>query len=269
MAFLSQQFFSRWIAGDTIDAALLATRKENREGKRVLLNVMGEHARTKVLVEQAVGMYLEVLEETHKLGLEADVSVKLTHLGLDVGKGYCLRKLLEIVERAHALNIDVWIDMEAPRYAQDTIDLYLEVYKQFKNVAVTLQANLERTREDLNRVLQKNGRVRLVKGAYVGDYQRDQTEEVFSRLLRVLFSTADRFAIATNDEALIDEAVNLNARYNRSFEFQFLRGVKRGVARKLARKHAVAIYTPFGTNVLAYAWRRLKERPSQALMLFS
>jgi proline dehydrogenase len=144
---------------------------------------------------------------------------------------------------------------------RDTIGIYLDSFRLHKNAAVTLQANLGRTREDLLGILRKGGKVRLVKGAYRGDYrEREEIAANFSRLMRILFSRGNNFAIATNDEELLEEAKILQLRYRKDFEFQFLRGVKKKLKLELAEEFSVSDYTPFGTDCLPYLWRRVREQ---------
>lgn len=261
MGYFLESLTSRWVAGETIESAVRVCNRLNRSGVKALLNYIGEHHKDKVLVERAVGMYLELLENIRIGGLNADLTLKLTELGLDIGKGYCLRNLLELLHRAKELGVMVWIDMESSDYTKDSIDIYRDVVTHYKNSGITLQANMKRTRNDLLEILKKKGKVRLVKGAYKGDVTDwDDIEVNYSRLLRMLFAKGDQFAVATHDEILLEEAKILNERYRKHFEFQLLRGVKRKAALQLKRQgYQVGEYTPFGRKSLPYVWRRIKE----------
>lgn len=257
---ITQHLASRWVAGENIDAALRAAKRVNSEGAKALLNYLGEHYKNKAVVDQTVEMYIHLLDAIISRRVRADMSIKLTEIGLERGKGYCLENLLRIAKKSQEKNIGIWIDMEGPLYTQDSIDIYHDIFPHFSKVALTLQANLSRSRSDMVSILKKGGRIRLVKGAYKGDYTHaDDIELNYSRLMNILFSSGNNFAIATNDEALIDEAKILASRYNKIFEFQFLRGVKKSLRLSLAKQFRVAEYTPFGKAVFPYMIRRVKE----------
>lgn len=260
---LALRLASRWVAGEDIESAISVTKKMNSIRVRTVLNVIGEHYKDKYLVERSVGLYLEIMENMRTADIEASLSVKPSQIGLEIGKGYCLRNFLEIVNRAKELGIFIWMDMESPSHISSSIDIYLDVYEHYKNIGICLQANMERTRADMLRILKAKGKIRLVKGAYNGDFKDWEDVEIsFSRLMRLLFAKGNNFAIATHDEFMIEEAKVLQERYSRDFEFQFLRGVKRKFKLRLAKSFQVADYTPFGRDVISYAWRRFKEKKS-------
>jgi len=254
-----QALVGRWLAGEDIDSAVAVCRRVNNSGLGALLNYIGEDYKDKARVERSVETYQEVLGIIRSEGLRAGISLKLTGIGLDIGKGYCLKNLLRILESSWG--VVVWIDMEGPEHVQDTLELCGEAFSHYKNLAVTLQANLRRSKNDLLDILARKGRVRLVKGAYKGDIRGwHEMEASFSWLMRILFSRGNNFAIATNDEGLLEEAQELQARFNRDFEFQFLRGVGRKLKMKLAKEWPVSDYTPFGTDALPYLIRWVREQ---------
>lgn len=261
MSYFMQQLAGRWVAGPDLRAAVLACRRANRWGMRGLLNSLGEGYKDLALVERETALYLETLEAIRQEHLRAGLSLKLSSLGLGVGKGSCLRNLLRIVHRAQELGVTVWLDMEGTEQVADTLELYCQAWKQYGNVAVTLQANLERSKQDMEDLLKKKARIRLVKGAYAGDAgDWVEKEAIFEKLMRLLFSKGNHFGIATHDIGLIELAKVLQSRYRREFEFQLLKGVKEQLAERLVREgHQVAQYIPFGRQQLPYVWRRLKE----------
>ncbi|MBI4021326.1 MAG: proline dehydrogenase family protein [Candidatus Aenigmarchaeota archaeon] len=252
---------SRWVAGRSVASAMAAARQARFFGMKPIINHLGEHYKDRWKVERAVQIYREVLASSRHELLKADLSVKLSQLGLLIGKGYCLQNLLALLEAADRAHAGIWLDMEAPATIQDTLDLYFDAAPDHPHLAVTLQANLERTRSDLLHVLRKNGRVRLVKGAYPGDYQEfREVEARYARLLRILFAKGDHFAVATRNQELVNQAVVLQTRARKEMEFQLLRGMSRPLKRQLLRAdQAVGEYIPFGDAVSPYAWRRVKE----------
>lgn len=250
----------RWVAGQTIEDAVSSAKTANGRGLGVLFNYMGEHYRDKRKVERVVGIYLELLENIRAEKLRAGISLKLSEIGLEIGKGYCVKNFLEIAGRVEELGTRVWIDMEAEHFIQDTIDIYLDCFSHFKNISITIQANLERSLHDMKKILEIGGRIRLVKGAYKGDFGKEEVGENFSRLMRILFSSGNNFAIGTHDEGLLREAQTLQLRYSKKFEFQFLMGVKEKLQAEMAKEYEVFQYMPFGSEQLPYIWRRIKEQ---------
>jgi len=258
MSYLVQRIARRWVAGDSIPAALSEGERLERRGMHVLYNYLGEHYKSKFMVERSVGTYLLLVDQL--TGNGSGLSLKLTELGLDIGKGYCLSNLLKIAQKAKAKKIPIWIDMESMAYTKQTIDLYQDMHRTYRHMGVTLQANVKRTEEDLERLIKRKARIRLVKGAYKGEFKDwEEIEHRYSRFMRLLFSKSEGFAIATNDQALLKEAVTLKIRYSPEMEFQFLRGIRPRLAEKMARRHTVTIYTPFGKHMINYVWRRFRE----------
>jgi len=264
MSLLSHALASRWVAGETIDSVIHAAKISNMHGLKTMIHYLGENYRDEQKVGKTVNTYLHLMEHLLREHVISDISVKPTQLGLSLGKGYCLRNLATILDYFPQT---VWIDVESPDQIQDTIDIYLGALKHYDNIAIALEADMRRTRKDLLEILKAGGRVRLVKGACKGFFSDEGAIEFnFSRLMRLLFRKSENFAIATNDKELIAEATHLQYRYNKKFEFQFLRGMSRGMKKNLVYKgYSVRDYIPFGKDALPYAWRRFRKDKS---MLF-
>lgn len=256
----------RWVAGEDIPAAVAAAAQARSRGIIPILDYLGEHVTVPLRATEARDTYLRLARALREAGMEARLSLKLSQLGLQVGKGFCYQHVLSILGKADM----VWVDMEAPARVQDTVDLFRDFRETHPGqVGLCLQANLRRTRQDLLALAKEGARIRLVKGAYPGDVlDPEGVAHQFSRLLRLLFRYGDHFAVATTDARLIEEAVLLQARKERDLQFQFLRGVcAREKASLLAEGFAVGEYIPFGTTILPYAWRRIKD-PRRLLQLF-
>ncbi|HLC45681.1 MAG TPA: proline dehydrogenase family protein [archaeon] len=256
----------RFIAGETIEGAVARVRHLNSQGVRGLVDYLGEHSKAKDEAEKAVRVYLEVLALVKREGLESDVSLKLTHFGLDLGKRDCIRRVKKVCAAAKAQKAFVWVDMEDSAYTQDTIDAYDFIFHEYKNAGLCLQACLKRTEKDLELELRRKGKIRLVKGAYreqpsVAFQRKSGVDESFSRLQQRLFEKGDNFAIATHDLKLLHEAKHLKVLHSgKNFEVQMLMGVRDSLKPQLVREgFNVSEYVPFGENWLPYYSRRLRE----------
>jgi proline dehydrogenase len=181
--------------------------------------------------------------------------------------------VLPLFDRIRAMGDFLWLDMESSRFTDDTLALYEDLRRRHHDVGVCLQANLKRTRKDLNRLLEIGGKVRLTKGAYrepeeIAYRKRAHVDEAYGKLLTTLFENGDRFAVGTHDGALIDRAIKLAGTHRRIWEFQMLKGVREPLKRELAAKGLrVSEYIPFGPNWLPYFLRRLRERPRNVVTM--
>jgi proline dehydrogenase len=271
---LTSSLAYRFVAGDTLDDAVRVMTDLNRRGWTGSLDHLGENVAEERMARAAAEDYLAAFERIAAQQLNANVSVKLTQLGLDISADLCRELLSRILQRAQQLNNFLRVDMEGSAYTQRTLDLVLELHKRFANVGVVLQSYLYRTMEDVRRVNAENIRVRLVKGAYdepatVAYPKKADVDGQFQAEMRELLLHGTYPAIATHDDRLI-EATTRFAREQAiaadRYEFQMLYGIRRDLQERLLRDgHRVRIYVPYGTEWYPYLMRRLAERPANLL----
>ena len=166
---LLKEFVKNWVAGERLSEAIRVVRRLNKKGLSAMINVLGEHLEKKASVEDMVDEYLRAVDEIKKNNLDASITLKETELGLDIGKGYFAMNLERIVSYASKQNIFVWVDMESHDYIDVTLEVFMKLLKVYSNIGIALQASLKRSENDLTDVASKNGKVRLVKGAYHED----------------------------------------------------------------------------------------------------
>ncbi len=273
MSFLIR-FARQWIAGDTLDEAVERVKKENNSGMGAIINFLGEHVRDNAQARKNMEENLKILQEIENKKIRAALSIKLTQLGLLIDKNLCSSNVENIVSSAASENIFVWIDMENSRFTEDTIDIYLDIIKKFRNTGIAIQANLRRSESDVKRIAVAGGIIRLVKGAYsekkeLAYQERSEVTINFSKLMGYLFYKSPFLAVATHDELLINEAIEANKAHHRKIEFQMLMGVRDELKNRLAMQgFAVADYIPYGKTWFPYTTRRLKERKRNILLIF-
>ncbi|HKZ47504.1 MAG TPA: proline dehydrogenase family protein [Thermoplasmata archaeon] len=261
------RFASQWVAGEEMAPALDRIAERNRDGMGAVLNVLGEHYRDPAAAARALREYLAMVEAMHARKLDACLSAKPTQLGLGIDYPTFLGNARRLLEACRAAGMFLWLDMESAAFTEDTLRAYRELLRASPQVGVCLQANLRRTREDLEQLCDLKGRVRLVKGAYREDARtayrsrRDIDASMLS-LVEVLFQRGEGFAVASHDAKVVDKAITMNKVHPKTFEFQFLLGVRETLKRELVAKgYRVLEYVPYGRNWLPYFTRRLRERP--------
>ena len=262
----------RFVAGDTLDEALAVARKLNEEGFSVSLDLLGEEVHDRSSARDALNSYMESLDRIAEEGLDANISVKPTQLGLAIDSSLAADAISALARRAESTDATVTIDMEDSRYTESTVELFRQ--GQNGRLGIALQAYLHRTPIDLERCVDSGGHIRLCKGAYVEDpsiaYQEfERINRAFEDLLRVLMEAENvKPAIATHNEKLLQFALELAPYRTAPFEFQMLYGVRKDLQHQLvAAGHPVRIYLPFGSQWYPYLTRRLAERPANALFL--
>jgi proline dehydrogenase len=265
-------FGRRFIAGETIEEAIEAARA--LESRRLLLSLdlLGESVTNLEEADAATRGYLEVMRRIAESGIQRNVSLKLSQLGLEIDRAVCTDNLRRILGPAGKQGFFVRIDMEGSATVQTTLDIFTTLWQQeYRNLGVVLQASLYRSEEDLKRMNALGARVRLVKGAYkepksVAHQKKADVDAAFSRMMQALLKEGTYPAIATHDPALIEEAKHF-ARFHEippdRFEFQMLFGVRRDLQAALASEgYRVRVYVPFGRQWFPYFMRRLGERPA-------
>lgn len=268
---ITKQLADRFVAGESVFEAVEAVRALNTRGIRATLDVLGESVSTSDGARRAADNYLRLLDVIAEAGVDSNVSLKLSQMGLDVDPALCRDNMLRILERAEASGSFVRIDMEDSAYTQPTLDLFAGLYAIHQNVGVVIQAYLYRSRQDVEDLIERGVKVRLCKGAYaepasVAYPHKEDVDHAYAELMEHLMLHGSYPAIATHDEKLIDRAVQLADRLGieRSrFEFQMLYGVRRDLQDRLASAgYNVRVYVPFGREWFPYFMRRMAERPA-------
>jgi proline dehydrogenase len=275
---LAKKFARRFVAGETLDDALAAVRSLNAAGITASLDLLGESVTNEREARAAESEYLRILDRIHDERLDANVSLKLTAMGLDVSEELCVSIMHDVLGRAQAYRTFVRLDMESSAYTERTLRLFEErLYPTYKeNVGIVLQSYLYRTWSDVERAIQLRCRVRLCKGAYkepasVAYPEKREVDANYVKCMRALLECGTYSGIATHDPAIIAEAKRFVAEkgIDRSrFEFQMLYGIRRDMQEQLVREgYRMRVYVPFGTQWYPYLMRRLAERPANVAFI--
>ena len=270
-------FARRFVAGETLEEAIAAARAVEQRGMMTTLNYLGERVQSAAAAQAATREYLAVLETVLAAGIDRNLSVKLTQLGLETDRAACTANLKRVLDAAERAQCFIRIDMENSTCTDATLDVLEAVWHDgYRNVGVVLQSYLYRSESDVRRVNRLGARIRLVKGAYMEPkttaYQRKaDVDASFVRLMRVLLTENVYPAIATHDRRMIDATCAFAAERGLppdGFEFQLLYGVRRDLqAAVRARGSRLRIYIPFGQEWFPYFMRRLAERPANVLFV--
>lgn len=270
---LARKFASRFVAGETIDEAVRAAKELATKGITASLDLLGESVNVEAEAVAARNQYLQMLDRMAAAGVEVNVSVKLTQMGLDISEDLCYANMARILDKARQLSGFVRIDMESSEYTQRTLDFFtqrlFDTYRE--HCGVVIQSALRRSESDIDRLIALKARVRLCKGAYleppeVAFPDKSDVDRNYVRLMERLLLEGNYPGIATHDETIIDRA----RRFIRSrqiaperFEFQMLYGVRRDLQSRLHQAgYKMRVYIPFGTQWYPYLMRRLAERPA-------
>ena len=275
---LAKSFANRFVAGETLDTALAAVEKLNARGITASLDLLGESVHNEAEARAAGDAYISMLDRIQKRKLDANVSVKLTAMGLDISEELCVATMHRILQRARDYGSFVRIDMESSEYTQRTLDLFEQrLYPAYReNVGIVLQSYLYRTFADVQRANMLKARVRICKGAYkepetVAYPDKKDVDACYVRCMHELMSNGNYPGIATHDESIIKEAkryAKANDISTSRYEFQMLYGVRRDLQDQLVREgYRMRVYVPFGTQWYPYLMRRLAERPANVAFL--
>ena len=267
-----RSFARRFIAGETVDEAIAAAQTLQAKGLTVTLDYLGESVSTIAEADSATRAYLGVVVQIARAGVERNISLKLTQLGLTIDRATCVDNLRRILDVAATHQFFVRIDMENSPYTAVTLDVFETMWQQgYRNAGVVLQANLPRSEQDAARMNALGARVRLVKGAYkeprgIAYQAKADVDAAFVRIMRLLLAEGHYPAIATHDPTMI-EATRAFARDQgigaERYEFQMLYGIRRDLQTLLTREGLrVRVYVPFGREWFPYFMRRLGERPA-------
>ncbi len=275
---IAQRVARRFVAGEALDQAIQVARTLNHQRISVSLDHLGENTSDEREACAAADDYVSIVERIQQDGIEANISVKLTALGLDISEGVCQENLTRVLRRAQEYGIFVRVDMEASDYTQRTVDTVIELHQTFENVGTVMQTALYRTPDDVERLLTERVRMRLVKGAYleppaVAYARKADVDAAYLRLLRPLLERGVYPAIATHDERMINAAIRIAQERGiprARFEFQMLYGIRRDLQERLAAAgYNVRVYVPYGSQWYPYLTRRLAERPANLMFVLS
>ena len=275
---MAKAFARRFVAGETLDEALAAVRALNASGISASLDELGESVTNEREARATRDSYLRILDRIADAGLDANVSVKLTALGLDISEELCVSLMQDLLERARVHRTFVRIDMESSAYTERTLRLFEErFYPSFREqVGIVLQSYLFRTWSDVERAIELQCRVRICKGAYrepatVAFPDKKDVDAAYVKCMHALMERGNYPGLATHDEAIIVEAKRFageRAVSAERFEFQMLYGVRRDLQHSLVREGwGMRVYVPFGTQWYPYLMRRLAERPANLMFL--
>ena len=271
---LVRRFAQRYVAGESAARALAVAAKLNDRGFQVTLDILGEHVQTAGGAADVTAAYSHLYGEIAAAGVQANISLKPTHLGLDLGAEVCLANLRLVMEAARQQDNFLRLDMESSAQTDDTIRLYRQLHSSYDKVGLVLQAYLKRSAADLAGLMFPGLNVRICKGIYreppeIGLQDGAAVNDNYTALLRQGFEGGASMAIATHDLKLIQAARRLIDELQvppSRFEFQVLYGVPMSgtLERLLAAGYTVRVYLPFGEDWHNYALRRLKENPAIA-----
>jgi proline dehydrogenase len=277
---IARRVAARFIAGDTLDDAETAVRALNATGASVALDFLGENTTSTAQAVESTGAYLAALDRIEAAALDANVSVKLTAMGLDVDVEFAAGQAALVVERAKAVGAMVGVDMESHAYVDGTLAMVdrLRHLTGREGLGVCLQSYLHRTPDDLATLNAWEVPVRLVKGAYkeppeVAHQTRARVDDAYARLLEPLLEANPYPMVASHDPKLVARAKELATRLGRdrdTFEFQMLYGVARELQRRVvAEGYRLRVYVPYGDQWYPYFMRRLAERPANLAFFLS
>jgi proline dehydrogenase len=270
---------SNFVAGETPEAALEHVESLNEQGVSGILNLLGEHYEERPPADADADAYVDLVEMIAERDVDSCVSVKSSQIGLDIGDEVFKENLTRIVKAANDSDGEgtfVWIDMED----HETTDVTLDTFERHAletdgNVGVCVQANLKRTRDDLERLAELPGKARLVKGAYdepteISYKKKARVDESYRDCLKYMFEAFDDgVAVGSHDPAMIEYANELYDQYGTPYEVQMLTGVRESAQFELAADPGfdadVYQYIPYGTKWFSYFYRRIRERKSNAL----
>ncbi len=264
---------SRYVAGENLNDAITEVRNINSQGGMATLDILGEYSKDEAQAEQTAHAYVEILTAVKDRGIDSNISIKPTALGLKIGYDVCFRNVRNIIRKATELDNFVRIDMEDHECTDDTLRMYYELSKEFDNVGVVIQAYLRRTIRDVQWLKKMKANLRLCKGIYnehrmIAYKNREIIIRNFAFLLDELLQSGSYIGIATHCEETIWHALKIIKQLGLrkdQYEFQMLLGVDPELRQILINEgHRLRVYVPYGEDWYPYSTRRLKENPQLA-----
>ena len=278
---IGRRLSSRFVAGTQVDDALRVTEKVNQSGLSVSVDNLGENVTNAEEARASARLYQQMLDEIASRQLSANVSLKLTHMGLDVDESLARDLVTGLVAKAAAMSPQnfVRVDMEGSPYTQRTLDFVHELHRMPGHagaVGAVIQSYMRRAEKDIEDLLAERIRIRLCKGAYkepeeIAFQKKSEMDANYVRLMKILMKSGVYHGLATHDEAIIQQAKAFAMKENiprEAFEFQMLYGIRRDLQRRLVREGwRMRVYIPFGTEWYPYFMRRLAERPANVFFI--
>ncbi len=270
----TRRWARRFVPGEDIAPAIEAAEDCNRAGMSVSLDHLGENVRTREDAERARASYTEALDRIAAANLDANISLKLTHLGLDLGDEFCMEQLRVVTRRAAEFGNFVRVDMEGSAYTDRSLQIVKQARAETDAVGTVIQACLFRSEQDIRDLLPIGCRIRLVKGAYKEPAQiafprKKDVDANYIKLMKILLPSGIYHALATHDPNMIEATIRFAAEHEITkdkFEFQMLYGIRTDLQRRLVRQgYRMRVYIPFGQDWFPYFMRRLAERPANLL----
>ena len=278
---IGRRLSSRFVAGTQVDDALRVTQTVNQKGLSVSVDNLGENVTNAEEAHASAQLYHQMLDEISSRQLNANVSLKLTHMGLDVDEKLARDLVTGLVAKAAAMNPPnfVRVDMEGSPYTQRTLDFVHELHRMPGHagaVGAVIQSYMRRAEKDIEELLAERIRVRLCKGAYkepeeIAFQKKSEVDANYVHLMKILMKSGVYHGLATHDEKIINQAKVFATQENiprDAFEFQMLYGIRRDLQRRLVREQwRMRVYIPFGSEWYPYFMRRLAERPANVLFI--
>ncbi|PYX03124.1 MAG: proline dehydrogenase [Acidobacteria bacterium] len=278
---IGQRLSSRFVAGTEVEDALRAARAVNQAGMSVSIDNLGENVTKAEEARSSAQLYHQLLDQIAVRKLDANISLKLTHMGLDVDEALAHELASGLVAKAATMippNF-VRVDMEGSPYTQRTLDFVHELHRQPENqgrVGAVIQSYMRRAASDIEKLLDEGIRIRLCKGAYkeppeIAFQKKSEVDANYVKLMKILMKSGIYHGLATHDEKIINQAkafATKNRISRDAFEFQMLYGIRRDLQQGLVREGwRMRVYIPFGAEWYPYLMRRLAERPANALFI--
>jgi proline dehydrogenase len=278
---VGQRLSSRFVAGTRVEDALRATRAVNQSGPSVSIDNLGENVTNADEARASAALYHQMLDQIAAHKLNANISLKLTHMGLDVDEKLARDLVVSLAAKAAGMKPPNFarIDMEGSPYTQRTLDFVHELHRLPGNrgcVGAVIQSYMRRSESDVAKLLAEGIRIRLCKGAYkeppdLAYQKKSEVDDNYVKLMKMLMKSGIYHGLATHDENIINQAKTFATRENIShdaFEFQMLYGIRRDLQQSLVKDGwGMRVYIPFGTEWYPYLMRRLAERPANALFI--
>jgi proline dehydrogenase len=273
---LTRRMVRRFVPGERLDDAMATLESLQTQRMRWTVDVLGESVSSEAMATAAADRYLETLDALQARGLEANVSVKLTQMGLAIDRDFCVANVRRIVERARSAGAFVRIDMEDHTKTSQTLEIVRELHRGYQGVGAVIQSYLRRSADDIAALNAEGIRVRLCKGAYdepasVAFRTREEVDRSYIELMEQLLLHGSYPALATHDDRLVDHALGFVKDHDidpTRYEFQMLYGVRRDLHERLvALGQTVRVYVPYGSQWYPYYMRRLAERPQNVISI--
>jgi proline dehydrogenase len=276
---IGRRISTRFVAGTQVEDVLRATQVVNQWGATVSIDNLGENVTNAEEARSSAALYHHLLDDIASRKLQANISLKLTHMGLDVDENLAHELVGGLVAKAAAMNGFVRVDMEGSPYTQRTLDFVRQLHRQPENrgrVGTVIQSYLHRSEKDVEDLLADGIRIRLCKGAYkeppeIAFQKKSEVDANYVKLMKVLMKSGIYHGLATHDERIINEAKAFALREKiarESFEFQMLYGIRRDLQQHLVQNGwGMRVYIPFGTEWYPYFMRRLAERPANVFFI--